>query len=108
MEDLKCLVAENSNKITELQSELSRQDYSIQLMQKDYEYMKKGLDNIEKQTESNFNVLSSKLDDIYNSKDEERKKQLEEIKDLKNYVVKTVIGIGIGALLLYVFPFLFV
>lgn len=106
MEDLKCLVAENSNKITELQSELSRQDYSIQLMQKDYEYMKKGLDNIEKQTESNFNVLSSKLDDIYNSKDEERKKQLEEIKDLKNYVVKTVIGIGIGALLLYVFPFL--
>ncbi len=106
MEDLRCLVAENSNKITELQSELSRQDYSIQLMQKDYEYMKKGLDNIEKQTESNFNVLSSKLDDIYNSKDEERKKQLEEIKDLKNYVVKTVIGIGIGALLLYVFPFL--
>ena len=74
MEDLRCLVAENSNKITELQSELSRQDYSIQLMQKDYEYMKKGLDNIEKQTESNFNVLSSKLDDIYNSKDEERKK----------------------------------
>ena len=68
--------------------------------------MKKGLDNIEKQTESNFNVLSSKLDDIYNSKDEERKKQLEEIKDFKNYVVKTVIGIGIGALLLYVFPFL--
>ncbi|MDU2023964.1 MAG: hypothetical protein E6729_00225 [Finegoldia magna] len=106
MEDLRCLVAENSNKITELQSELSRQDYSIQLMQKDYEYMKKGLDNIEKQTESNFNVLSSKLDDIYNSKDEERKKQLEEIKDLKNYVIKTVIGIGIGALLLYVFPFL--
>ena len=106
MEDLRCLVAENSNKITELRSELSRQDYSIQLMQKDYEYMKKGLDNIEKQTESNFNVLSSKLDDIYNSKDEERKKQLEEIKDLKNYVVKTVIGIGIGALLLYVFPFL--
>lgn len=106
MEDLRCLIAENSNKITELQSELSRQDYSIQLMQKDYEYMKKGLDNIEKQTESNFNVLSSKLDDIYNSKDEERKKQLEEIKDLKNYVVKTVIGIGIGALLLYVFPFL--
>lgn len=75
-------------------------------MQKDYEYMKKGLDNIEKQTESNFNVLSSKLDDIYNSKDEERKKQLEEIKDLKNYVVKTVIGIGVGAILLYVFPFL--
>lgn len=106
MEDLRCLVTENSNKIIELQSELSRQDYSIQLMQKDYEYMKKGLDNIEKQTESNFNVLSSKLDDIYNSKDEERKKQLEEIKDLKNYVVKTVIGIGIGALLLYVFPFL--
>lgn len=106
MEDLRCLIAENSSKITELQSELSRQDYSIQLMQKDYEYMKKGLDNIEKQTESNFNVLSSKLDDIYNSKDEERKKQLEEIKDLKNYVVKTVIGIGIGALLLYVFPFL--
>ncbi|EGT4056894.1 hypothetical protein ERM19_15530 [Clostridioides difficile] len=106
MEDLRCLVAENSNKITELQSELSRQDYSIQLMQKDYEYMKKGLDNIEKQTESNFNVLSSKLDDIYNSKDEERKKQLEEIKDLKNYVVKTVIGIGVGAILLYVFPFL--
>lgn len=106
MEDLKCLVAENSHKINELQSELSRQDYSIQLMQKDYEYMKKGLDNIEKQTESNFNVLSAKLDDIYNSKDEERKKQLEEIKDLKNYVVKTVIGIGIGALLLYVFPFL--
>nr|DAU66072.1 MAG TPA: Mitochondrial import receptor subunit TOM40 protein, mitochondrial protein import [Caudoviricetes sp.] len=106
MEDLRCLISENSSKITELQSELSRQDYSIQLMQKDYEYMKKGLDNIEKQTESNFNVLSSKLDDIYNSKDEERKKQLEEIKDLKNYVVKTVIGIGIGALLLYVFPFL--
>lgn len=106
MDDLRCLIAENSSKITELQSELSRQDYSIQLMQKDYEYMKKGLDNIEKQTESNFNVLSSKLDDIYNSKDEERKKQLEEIKDLKNYVVKTVIGIGIGALLLYVFPFL--
>lgn len=106
MEDLRCLISENSNKINDLQSELSRQDYSIQLMQKDYEYMKKGLDNIEKQTESNFNVLSSKLDDIYNSKDEERKKQLEEIKDLKNYVVKTVIGIGIGALLLYVFPFL--
>ena len=106
MEDLRCLISENSSKITELQSELSRQDYSIQLMQKDYEYMKKGLDNIEKQTESNFNVLSSKLDHIYNSKDEERKKQLEEIKDLKNYVVKTVIGIGIGALLLYVFPFL--
>lgn len=106
MEDLRCLVTENSNKIIELQSELSRQDYSIQLMQKDYEYMKKGLDNIEKQTESNFNVLSSKLDDIYNSKDEERKKQLEEIKDLKNYVVKTVIGIGVGAILLYVFPFL--
>nr|WLJ26347.1 MAG: hemolysin [Firmicutes phage HS19] len=106
MEDLRCLISENSSKITELQSELSRQDYSIQLMQKDYEYMKKGLDNIEKQTESNFNVLSSKLDDIYNSKDEERKKQLDEIKDLKNYVVKTVIGIGIGALLLYVFPFL--
>lgn len=106
MEDLRCLITENSSKITELQSELSRQDYSIQLMQKDYEYMKKGLDNIEKQTESNFNVLSSKLDDIYNSKDEERKKQLEEIKDLKNYVIKTVIGIGIGALLLYVFPFL--
>lgn len=106
MEDLRCLITENSNKITELQSELSRQDYSIQLMQKDYEYMKKGLDNIEKQTESNFNVLSSKLDDIYNSKDEERKKQLEEIKDLKNYVVKTVIGIGVGAILLYVFPFL--
>lgn len=106
MEDLRCLISENSSKITELQSELSRQDYSIQLMQKDYEYMKKGLDNIEKQTESNFNVLSSKLDDIYNSKDEERKKQLEEIKDLKNYVIKTVIGIGIGALLLYVFPFL--
>lgn len=106
MEDLRCLITENSSRITELQSELSRQDYSIQLMQKDYEYMKKGLDNIEKQTESNFNVLSSKLDDIYNSKDEERKKQLEEIKDLKNYVVKTVIGIGIGALLLYVFPFL--
>jgi hypothetical protein len=106
MEDLRCLISENSSRITELQSELSRQDYSIQLMQKDYEYMKKGLDNIEKQTESNFNVLSSKLDDIYNSKDEERKKQLEEIKDLKNYVVKTVIGIGIGALLLYVFPFL--
>lgn len=106
MEDLRCLISENSSKITELQSELSRQDYSIQLMQKDYEYMKKGLDNIEKQTESNFNVLSSKLDDIYNSKNEERKKQLEEIKDLKNYVVKTVIGIGIGALLLYVFPFL--
>ena len=106
MEDLRCLISENSSRITELQSELSRQDYSIQLMQKDYEYMKKGLDNIEKQTESNFNVLSSKLDDIYNSKDEERKKQLEEIKDLKNYVVKTVIGIGVGALLLYVFPFL--
>ncbi len=106
MEDLRCLISENSSRITELQSELSRQDYSIQLMQKDYEYMKKGLDNIEKQTESNFNVLSSKLDDIYNSKDEERKKQLEEIKDLKNYVVKTVIGIGIGAILLYVFPFL--
>ncbi|MDU5527056.1 MAG: hypothetical protein E6053_06260 [Finegoldia magna] len=106
MEDLRCLISENSSKITELQSELSRQDYSIQLMQKDYEYMKKGLDNIEKQTESNFNVLSSKLDDIYNSKDEERKKQLEEIKDLKNYVVKTVIGIGVGAILLYVFPFL--
>ena len=106
MEDLRCLISENSSRITELQSELSRQDYSIQLMQKDYEFMKKGLDNIEKQTESNFNVLSSKLDDIYNSKDEERKKQLEEIKDLKNYVVKTVIGIGIGALLLYVFPFL--
>lgn len=106
MEDLRCLISENSSRITELQSELSRQDYSIQLMQKDYEYMKKGLDNIEKQTESNFNVLSSKLDDIYNSKDEERKKQLEEIKDLKNYVIKTVIGIGIGALLLYVFPFL--
>lgn len=106
MEDLRCLISENSSRITELQSELSRQDYSIQLMQKDYEYMKKGLDNIEKQTESNFNVLSSKLDDIYNSKDEERKKQLDEIKDLKNYVVKTVIGIGIGALLLYVFPFL--
>lgn len=106
MEDLRCLISENSSKITELQSELSRQDYSIQLMQKDYEYMKKGLDNIEKQTESNFNVLSAKLDDIYNSKDEERKKQLEEIKDLKNYVVKTVIGIGIGAILLYVFPFL--
>ena len=106
MEDLRCLITKNSSKINELQSELSRQDYSIQLMQKDYEYMKKGLDNIEKQTESNFNVLSSKLDDIYNSKDEERKKQLEEIKDLKNYVVKTVIGIGIGALLLYVFPFL--
>ena len=106
MEDLRCLISENSSRITELQSELSRQDYSIQLMQKDYEYMKKGLDNIEKQTESNFTVLSSKLDDIYNSKDEERKKQLEEIKDLKNYVVKTVIGIGIGALLLYVFPFL--
>lgn len=106
MEDLRCLITENSSKINELQSELSRQDYSIQLMQKDYEYMKKGLDNIEKQTESNFNVLSSKLDDIYNSKDEERKKQLEEIKDLKNYVVKTVIGIGIGALLLYVFSFL--
>lgn len=106
MEDLRCLISENSSKITELQSELSRQDYSIQLMQKDYEYMKKGLDNIEKQTESNFNVLSSKLDDIYNAKDEERKKQLEEIKDLKNYVVKTVIGIGVGAILLYVFPFL--
>lgn len=106
MEDLRCLISENSSKITELQSELSRQDYSIQLMQKDYEYMKKGLDNIEKQTESNFNVLSSKLDDIYNSKDEERKKQLEEIKDLKNYVVKTVIGMGVGATLLYVFPFL--
>ena len=106
MEDLRCLISENSSRITELQSELSRQDYSIQLMQKDYEYMKKGLDNIEKQTESNFNVLSSKLDDIYNSKDEERKKQLEEIKDLKNYVVKTVIGIGLGAILLYVFPFL--
>ncbi|MDU1212756.1 hypothetical protein [Finegoldia magna] len=106
MEDLRCLISENSSRITELQSELSRQDYSIQLMQKDYEYMKKGLDNIEKQTESNFNVLSSKLDDIYNSKDEERKKQLEEIKDLKNYVVKTVIGIGVGAILLYVFPFL--
>ena len=99
MEDLRCLITENSSKINELQSELSRQDYSIQLMQKDYEYMKKGLDNIEKQTES-------KLDDIYNSKDEERKKQLEEIKDLKNYVVKTVIGIGVGAILLYVFPFL--
>lgn len=106
MEDLRCLITKNSSKINELQSELSRQDYSIQLMQKDYEYMKKGLDNIEKQTESNFNVLSSKLDDIYNSKDEERKKQLEEIKDLKNYVVKTVIGIGVGAILLYVFPFL--
>ena len=106
MEDLRCLISENSSKITELQSELSRQDYSIQLMQKDYEYMKKGLDNIEKQTESNFNVLSSKLDDIYNSKDEERKKQLDEIKDLKNYVIKTVIGIGVGAILLYVFPFL--
>ena len=106
MEDLRCLISENSSKITELQSELSRQDYSIQLMQKDYEYMKKGLDNIEKQTESNFNVLSSKLDDIYNSKDEERKKQLDEIKDLKNYVVKSVIGLGRGALLLYVFPFL--
>lgn len=106
MEDLRCLISENSNKINDLQSELSRQDYSIQLMQKDYEYMKKGLDNIEKQTESNFNVLSSKLDDIYNSKDEERKKQLDEIKDLKNYVVKTVIGIGVGAILLYVFPFL--
>lgn len=106
MDDLRCLIAENSSKITELQSELSRQDYSIQLMQKDYEYMKKGLDNIEKQTESNFNVLSSKLDDIYNSKDEERKKQLDEIKDLKSYVIKTVIGIGIGAMLLYVFPFL--
>jgi hypothetical protein len=106
MEDLRCLISENSSKITELQSELSRQDYSIQLMQKDYEYMKKGLDNIEKQTESNFNVLSSKLDDIYNSKDEERKKQLDEIKDLKSYVIKTVIGIGVGALLLYVFPFL--
>ncbi|MDU7032416.1 MAG: hypothetical protein E6324_01705 [Finegoldia magna] len=106
MEDLRCLITEHSSKINELQSELSRQDYSIQLMQKDYDYMKKGLDNIEKQTESNFNVLSSKLDDIYNSKDEERKKQLEEIKDLKNYVVKTVIGIGVGAILLYVFPFL--
>ena len=106
MDELRCLIAENTHKINELQSELSRQDYSIQLMQKDYEYMKKGLDNIEKQTESNFNVLSSKLDDIYNSKDEERKKQLEEIKDLKNYVVKTVIGIGVGAILLYVFPFL--
>lgn len=106
MEDLRCLIAENTHKINELQSELSRQDYSIQLMQKDYEYMKKGLDNIEKQTESNFNVLSSKLDDIYNSKDEERKKQLEEIKDLKNYVVKTVIGLAVGAILLYVFPFL--
>ena len=106
MEDLRCLVNKTSNKISQLESELSKQDYSIQLMQKDYEYMKKGLDNIEKQTESNFNVLSSKLDDIYNSKDEERKKQLEEIKDLKNYVVKTVIGIGVGAILLYVFPFL--
>ena len=106
MEDLRCLVNKNSNKISQLESELSKQDYSIQLMQKDYEYMKKGLDNIEKQTESNFNVLSSKLDDIYNSKDEERKKQLGEIKDLKNYVVKTVIGIGVGAILLYVFPFL--
>lgn len=106
MEDLRCLITEHSSKINELQSELSRQDYSIQLMQKDYDYMKKGLDNIEKQTESNFNVLSSKLDDIYNSKDEERKRQLEEIKDLKNYVVKTVIGIGVGAILLYVFPFL--
>ena len=106
MKQRKKLILQYSSKINELQSELSRQDYSIQLMQKDYEYMKKGLDNIEKQTESNFNVLSSKLDDIYNSKDEERKKQLEEIKDLKNYVVKTVIGIGIGAILLYVFPFL--
>lgn len=106
MEDLRCLITEHSSKINELQSELSRQDYSIQLMQKDYDYMKKGLDNIEKQTESNFNVLSSKLDDIYNSKDEERKKQLDEIKDLKSYVIKTVIGIGVGALLLYVFPFL--
>ena len=34
------------------------------------------------------------------------KKGLEEIKDLKNYVVKTVIGIGVGAILLYVFSFL--
>lgn len=106
MEDLKCLINENSNKISKIESELSKQDYSIQLMQKDYEYMKKGLDNIEKQTESNFNVLSSKLDDIYHSKDEERDRQLQEIKDLKSYVVKTVIGIGVGALILYVFPFL--
>lgn len=106
MEDLRCLIDNNSSKISKLESELSRQDYSIQLMQKDYEYMKKGLDNIEKQTESNFNVLSSKLDDIYNTKNKEKDEQIQEIKDLKNYVIRTVIGIGVGAILLYVFPFL--
>lgn len=100
------LIDKNSNRIGSLEDKFNKQDSTIQLMQKDYEYMKKGLDNIEKQTDSNFKVINSKLDDIYKQKTEESISTVREIKEMKGYVLKTIVGMVVAAVVLYIFPFL--
>ncbi|EHR33431.1 hypothetical protein HMPREF9709_01179 [Helcococcus kunzii ATCC 51366] len=99
-------VKENTARISNLEKQFVDHDANIKLMQKDYEYMKKSLDNIEHQTLSNFNVINMKLDDIFKQKSAETKKQVEDMKELKSYVIKTTLGLVVGAILLYLFPFL--
>lgn len=105
MEDLKGTVLENACKINEIQVELARQDSTIQLMQKDYEYMKKTLDNIENNSNVNFNTINQKLDDMNKKSLEAQKERLENLDDIKKHVVKAIILAFVMAGVVYLFPF---
>ncbi|MFM1602020.1 hypothetical protein ABGF26_02580 [Helcococcus ovis] len=113
MEDLKSQVEENRKAIQLMQITQSEHDTTLRLMQKDYEYMKKGLDDITRQGDSNFNVLNAKLDDIYKLKSKEKenelqefKNQVKEIKDIKGYIIKALLAALVLGAFYYLFPFL--
>lgn len=105
MDKLETLVNNNTCKINEIQVELARQDSTIQLMQKDYEYIKKSIDNIETNTLANFNRLNKKLDEMKLVEMAAKEERLEHLDDTKRYITRAILTIIATGAFLYLFPF---
>lgn len=105
MDKIETLVNNNTREINEIQIKLARQDSTIQLMQKDYEYIKKSIDNIESNTLSNFNRLNKKLDEIQLVEIAAKEERLKHLDDTKKYITRAILTIMATGAFLYLFPF---
>ena len=100
MEDLKEKIKVLTDMVNEHEAKISNNLISIQLIGKDYEYMKKTLDNIESDSKNQFLMINNKLDDI----DRKRLKAYDEMRShIWKSVVGTIAGVLIGALITFYF-----
>ena len=107
IEHLSKEVMENARKIESMYSKVESHDITIVAMQKDYEYMKKAIDNIEYDSKENHKSLMKKLESVEQQMQNAEKQRLKAYDEMKNHSVKAVltgiIGAVVGGLITFFF-----